>query len=278
MAISASDVKALREKTGAGMMDCKKALTEANGDFAQAERILKELGLAAAAKRSDRETNEGRVFTLIKDGKAVILELGCETDFVARNTDFIKYGNTLVEKILNENLTEANEALTGIVQEAVGIIKENITISRFANITVADDEYVVDYVHGEGTIGVIIKLGLENASLKTNDAVKEFAFDTALHVAAFNPQYLDKESVDPAYLKEQEEIFTTQAKNLGKPENVVAGIVKGKLNKHMSEICLQEQPFVKDDKMSVQKKAEAISKEIGGKIFIKEYIYYGIGK
>lgn len=278
MAISASDVKSLREKTGAGMMDCKKALTEANGDFAQAERILKELGLAAAAKRSDRETNEGRVFTLIKNGKAVILELGCETDFVARNNDFIKYGKTIAEKIIDENITEVNDELNGMIQEAVGIIKENITISKFSCIDIADNEYVVDYVHGEGTIGVLIKLGLEKPDLKNNEAVKEFAFDTALHVAAFNPQFLDSNAVDPAYLKEQEEIFTTQAKNLGKPENVVIGIVKGKLNKHMSEICLQDQPFVKDDKLSVQKKAEAISKEVGGKIFVKDYTYYGIGK
>ncbi|MBN2511196.1 MAG: elongation factor Ts [Spirochaetales bacterium] len=278
MAISASDVKALRDKTGAGMMDCKKALTDANGDFAQAERILKELGLAAAAKRSDRETNEGRVFTMLKTDKAAILELACETDFVARNNDFIRYGNSILEKIIDNSLTEANDEIDGMIKEAVGIIKENITISKFALMSISESEYVVDYVHGEGTIGVLVKLGLENNSLKSHATVKEFAFDTALHVAAFNPQYLDQQSVDPAYLKEQEEIFTTQAKNLGKPENVVAGIVKGKINKHMSEICLQDQPFVKDDKVSVQKKAEMVSKEAGGKVFVKEFIYYRIGK
>ena len=278
MAISASDVKALREKTGAGMMDCKKALTEANGDFNQAERILKELGLAAAAKRSDRETNEGRIFTLVKNLKAGILEMGCETDFVARNKDFINYGNTILEKIIDEGLSEVTSELEEIVKEAVSIIKENITISKFKIIDIADNELVVDYVHGEGTIAVLIKLGLENAGLKDNDTVKEFAFDTALHVAAFNPAYLDVNSVEPDYLKEQEDIFRTQAKNLGKPENVVEGIVKGKLNKHMSEICLQNQPFVKDDKVSVSKKASEISKEAGGTVTVKDFVYYGIGK
>ena len=278
MAISASDVKALREKTGAGMMDCKKALTKADGNFDQAERILKELGLAAAAKRSDRETNEGRVFTKISGNKAGILEIGCETDFVARNKDFIGYGDQIIGKIIDDNIGEVNDVLKAIVQEAVGKIKENMAITRFKVWDIGDDELVIDYIHGEGSIGVLVKLGLESSSLKENSEVKAFAFDTALHVAAFNPAYLDRDAVEPEYLKEQEEIFTVQAKNLGKPEKVVQGIVKGKLNKHLSEICLQNQPFVKDDKVSVADKAKQISKEVGGKVVVKDFLYYGIGK
>ena len=258
-------------------MECKKALVEADGDASRAEKILKELGLAAAAKRSGRATNEGRVFTTVRDSTAAILEMGCETDFVARNTEFIEYGNRILDKIATEKLTGTNPELEGMVTELVSKIKENITIARFAQIPVAKDEFAVDYVHGEGSIGVIVKLKLEKPELADSPRVKEFAFDTALHIAAFNPLYLDPKAVDPAYLKEQEEIFTVQAKNLGKPENVVQGIVKGKINKHMSEICLLNQGFVKEDKKSVSQVAAEVSKEVGGQVTIAEYIYYAVG-
>ena len=277
MGISAADVKNLREKTGAGMMECKKALVEADGDFAQAEKILKELGLAAAAKRSGRATNEGRVFTLVTDSAAGILEMGCETDFVARNTEFIEYGNKILEKIVADGLTESTPELEALVTEAVSKIKENITISRFATTALGDNEFAVDYVHGEGNIGVIVKFDVEKPELKQNERVKEFAFDTALHIAAYNPLYLDRDSVDAGYLKEQEEIFTAQAKNLDKPENVLQGIIKGKLNKHLSEICLLNQGFVKEEKKSVAQVAQEVSKEAGGNVTIKEYFYYAVG-
>ena len=277
MGISAADVKQLRDKTGAGMMECKKALVEADGDFKKAEKILKELGLAAAAKRSGRATEEGRIFTLINDSKAALLEMGCETDFVARNTDFIKYGNKILAMIAAEGLTETNAEIDALVAEAVSKIKENINVSRFVFTPIADNEMCVDYVHGEGSIGVVVKLGLEKPELKNNDKVKEFAFDTALHIAAYNPLYLDKDSVDPDYLKEQEEIFTAQAKNLGKPENVLQGIIKGKLSKHLSEICLLNQGFVKEEKKSVAQVAQEISKEAGGTVTVKGYYYYAVG-
>ena len=277
MAISAADVKTLRDKTGAGMMECKKALVEADGDFAKAEKILKELGLAAAAKRSSRATNEGRVFTKINDSRAAILELGCETDFVARNKEFIESGKNLVSKIADDGLTEKTPELDAIVTDIISKIKENMAISRFKTLTVADDELAVDYVHGEGSIGVIVKFGLEKPEIADNPRVKEFTFDVALHIAAFNPLYLDKDSVDPAYLKEQEEIFTVQANKLDKPANVVQGIVKGKLNKHLAEICLLNQGFVKEEKKSVSQVMDEVSKEVGGKICIKEYIYYAVG-
>ena len=277
MAVSAADVKALREKTGAGMMECKKALVETDGDFSRAEKFLKELGLAAAAKRSGRATNEGRIFTRIGDSTAAILEMGCETDFVARNTEFIEYGSKILEKIATEKLAETSPELEGMVTELVSKIKENITITRFAQMPVADDELAIDYVHGEGSIGVIVKLKLEKPELAESARVREFAFDTALHIAAFNPLYLDQKAVDPAYLKEQEEIFTVQANNLGKPENVVQGIVKGKINKHMSEICLLNQGFVKEDKKTLSQVAAEVSKEAGGLVTITEYIYYAVG-
>lgn len=277
MAISAADVKTLRDKTGAGMMECKKALVESDGDFARAEKILKELGLAAAAKRSGRATNEGRVFTLVTDSRAAILELGCETDFVARNKEFIESGENIIRKITQDGITEKTPELDALVTDVVSKIKENITIARFRTMAVADNELAVDYIHGEGNIGVLVKFALEKPELADLPRVKEITFDVALHIAAYNPLYLDKDAVDPAYLKEQEDIFTAQAKNLDKPDNVVQGIVKGKLNKHLSEICLLNQGFVKEEKKSVSQVMDEVSKDVGGKISIKEYVYYAVG-
>jgi elongation factor Ts len=276
--IQASDVKKLRDKTGAGMMECKKALQEAGGDYEKAEKILKELGLAAAAKRSGRATEEGRVFTRIDDIKAGILELSCETDFVARNNDFIKLGESLLTKIMDENVKSVTDELETRVKEEISKLKENISIRRFDTLPVGENELVVEYIHGEGRIGVLVKASVEKPELAAHEKVKEFVFDCALHIAAFNPKYLSAENVDEQYMKEQEEIFTVQAKNLGKPENVVQGIVKGKLNKHMSEICFLKQGFVKDDKQSVEEVMKHVSKEAGGKINIIEYIYYSIGE
>ncbi len=258
-------------------MECKKALVESDGDFAKAEKILKELGLAAAAKRSGRATNEGRVFSLVTDSRAVILELGCETDFVARNKEFIESGEKIIRKIADDGLTESTPELEALVTEVVSKIKENITIARFKSLPVGDNEIAVDYVHGEGNIGVLVKFSLEKSDMITDSRVKEFAFDTALHIAAYNPLYLDKDAVDPAYLKEQEEIFTVQAKNLDKPDNVVQGIVKGKLNKHLSEICLLNQGFVKEEKKSVSQVMDEVSKDVGGKLTINDYVYYAVG-
>jgi elongation factor Ts len=275
--IQASDVKKLRDKTGAGMMECKKALQEAGGDYGKAEKILKELGLAAAAKRSGRATEEGRVFTRIDDIKAGILELSCETDFVARNNDFIKLGESLLTTIMDKNLKSVTDELETRVKEEISKLKENISIRRFDTLPVGENELVVEYIHGEGRIGVLVKASVEKPELSAHEKVKEFVFDCALHIAAFNPKYLSAENVDKQYMKEQEEIFTVQAKNLGKPENVVQGIVKGKLNKHLSEICFLKQGFVKDDKQSVEEVMKQVSKEAGGKINIIEYIYYSIG-
>lgn len=278
MDIKAQDVKKLREKTGAGMLDCKNALVKAEGDFAKAEKILKELGLAAAAKRSDRSTTEGRVFSKVVENKAGLLELSCETDFVARNTDFIELGNGLLEKILREDIKEPGDQLEGMVKDAIARIKENINLRRFTTLEVASDEYVAEYIHGEGSIGVLVKLKADNPDLLKNEKAQQFAFDCALHIAAFNPLFLSPDSVDDVYLKEQEEIFTVQAKNLGKPDNVVAGIVKGKLNKHLSEICFVKQGFVKDDKTPVEKVLEALNKEIGGTLSIVDFRYYRVGE
>ncbi len=278
MEIKPADVKKLRDQTGAGMMDCKSALTEACGEFDKAVKILKEKGLAAAAKRSSRATEEGRIFTKLKTGKAVILELSCETDFVGRNENFIKLGNDLAEEIINSGAESVNEKLSGMVTAAISVLKENMTLKRFKTILVANNEYAADYIHGTGNIGTIIKLKAENPAVFEKEILKTLAVDLTLHAAAFAPVALSEKDIPAEYIKEQEEIFKKQTENLGKPENVIQGIIKGKINKHLAEICFLNQPFVKDDKRKVSQVLADISKEAGSKIELSGYLYYRLGE
>ncbi len=278
MEIKAADVKKLRDKTGAGMMDCKKALNEAGGDFAKAEKYLKELGLAAAAKRSGRATNEGRVFAKVGKDRAALVELACETDFVARNEDFIALGEALLELVISKGYTEINEEMESMVKDTISTIKENMSVKRITSLEIGEGELVSDYIHGNGAIGVLVKLKADKKELVEKSAVKEFAFDTALHIAAFNPLYLNRSDVEESYRQEQEGIFRKQAENLGKPEKVLEGIVQGKLNKHFSEICLLDQGFVKEEKQSVSSVLAQVAKEAGGKLDIAAYRYFRVGE
>ena len=281
MEIKPIDVKNLRERTGAGMGDCKKALIEAEGNIEQAVKILKEKGLAAAAKRSARATKEGKIFTKIKGNKAVILELNCETDFVSRNEKFIALGDKLTDEIIATGAKEVTPALSTLVTEAIGVIKENMTLPRFKVLEIADNEYAAQYVHGVGNIGVIVKFKADSKALFDNAAVKAFAFDCALHVAAFAPVALSPDKISADYIKEQTEIFQAQMdqdpKMAEKPDKVKAGILQGKLNKHFAEICFLDQAFVKDDKKKVSQVMAETAKAAGGKLEIAEYVYYKLG-
>jgi elongation factor Ts len=276
MEIKATDVKKLREKTGAGMMDCKNALAKTDGDFDKAERLLKEQGLAAAVKKSDRVTNSGKIFVKILPTKGILLELTCETDFVARNAMFLELGEALIAKVAAQNLTAPTEELQLMVKEAIGKIKENMQLRRIVTMPVAANEALVEYVH-DNRIGVMLRFALGDAKLKDNPRVKEILFDSALHAAAFAPLFLSRDKVSPAFLKEQEEILTKQAENLGKPANVLQGIIKGKVAKMLSEICFLEQPFVKDDKRKMSKVLEDLSKEVGGTVTLVDYAYVKLG-
>ena len=279
MAITAADVKKLREKTGAGMMDCKKALEEAGGDFEKAERILKELGKAAAEKRSGRATNEGRIFVATEGNRAVVLELACETDFVARNESFVALGEDLTRDILARNLSEADETLLTKVKDAISTIKENMSLRRFGVLEKSDNQIFSSYIHGDsGRIGGAVVVQADKNELLQKQEVTDFAFDVALHAVAFRPTFLSADTVDEAYLKEQEEIFLTQARNMDKPEKVLQGIAQGKLRKHLAEICLLEQGFVKDEKKKVGDVAKEVSKAVGGTITVTDYLVYSVGE
>jgi elongation factor Ts len=284
--ISAADVKKLREKTGAGPMECKKALQDSNGEFEKAEKLLKEKGLAAVEKRSGRATNEGKVFIKITgDGlsgaSAVLVELASETDFVARNPEFIELGGKVAERALEKGYTEPNEELSAMVTGLATKIRENMGLKRLTVVKAADNEYLTSYIHGDGAIGVVVKLAADKAEALKNEEVKSLAFNIALHIAAFNPMALDRSKIDQAYIKEQEEIFRKQMEqdeNLSKkPANVIDNILKGKVNKYLQEICLLEQGYVKDEKLSVEKVLAATGKQAGAALSITGYVYFKVG-
>ncbi len=279
--ISASDVKKLRDITGAGMMDCKKALTQADGDFAGAEKILKEMGLAAVAKRQDRATENGRVF-VESDGKNVVmLSLSCETDFVAKNEDFKKLGEDLCKVILEKGYTEPNDELKAMVDALIAIIKENMNLVSFSLTAIPENGYCATYVHGEGAVAVSVVLTADNKAAFENEAVKEFAHDLALHCAAYKPQYLSDKVVEKAYEEEQLGIFRAQVaqdeKLASKPDKVKEGIVRGKLQKLYKEICFLDQAFVKDDSKSVAQALADCGKAAGAKLDIVSYAVFQAG-
>lgn len=277
MAISAADVKKLRDITGAGMMDCKKALNDAGGDMAQAEKILKEMGLAAVAKRQDRATENGRVFTAVKGDKAVLLELSCETDFVAKNEQFKALGEDICKVVLEKGITEVTDEIKDMVAALIAIIKENMAVKRLKVVDIPANGYAATYVHGEGAVAVVVVFTADNAEAFTLDAVKEFTHDCALHVAAFKPQFLKTSVVSKEFEEEQLSIFRKQVETMDKPEKVKEGIVRGKLNKLYSEICFLNQPFVKDDSVSVEKKMAEIGKAAGAKLEIVSCDYFQAG-
>ncbi|MDR0404028.1 MAG: translation elongation factor Ts [Treponema sp.] len=279
--VTAADVKKLREKTGAGMMECKNALVACDGDFAAAEKILKEKGLAAVEKRAGRATNEGKIFVKIQDSKAVLLELASETDFVARNPEFIALGETLAGKILEKGYTEPVEELNSLVTDLATKIRENMSLKRLTVLNAAAGEYMTQYIHGNGNIGIVVKLGADKPEAFENEEVRAFAFNIALHVAAFNPAAIGRDNIDAAWLKEQEDIFRKQMEQdesiKNKPANVVENILKGKVNKFLKEICLLDQGYVKDEKLSVSQALAEISKTAGAAITIRDYVYYKVG-
>ncbi len=282
--ISAADVKKLREKTGAGMMECKNALVSSEGDFAKAEKLLKEKGLAALEKRAGRATNNGKVFIKMKDDNsaAVLVELNAETDFVARNPDFIALGEKIAADALQKGVTAPNDELSGLVQELATKIRENMGLKRLCQVKASSNEFLTQYIHGDGNIGVVVKCESDKPEIFKTEDVKSFIFSIALHIAAFNPLAIDKTKVDQAWLKEQEEIFKVQMgqdeKLKGKPENVLEGILKGKVSKYLSEICLMDQGYVKDEKITVAKAVEECGKKAGAKLTVTEYVYYRVGE
>lgn len=286
---TAKDVMALRELTQAGMMDCKKALTECEGDFEKAKDYLREKGLAAAAKKAGRIAAEGIVssYNSSDSGVAVIIEVNCETDFVAKTDDFHAFVDKLAEQVAKKNPADVDELLaqdavyaSGLtvsetLNEMVAKIGEKISIRRFTRY-----EGVVDtYIHLGGRIGVLVDMDAP-ASLKDNEEFKQVAHDVAMHIAAARPSYLNREDVPEAELEHEKEINRNMALNEEKPKPaaVIEKMLVGRIEKFYKEICLLEQLFVKDTSLSIAQVLEKASKDLGAKISVKRFTRYEMGE
>ncbi len=286
MAFTAKDVKALREKTGCGMMDCKKALTEANGDMDAAVDILREQGLAKAAKKAGRIAAEGVAFAETNDDSTVgvVIEVNAETDFVAKNADFQAFVKSLADTVIESNpadvdaLAEAtvcgtDVTVAALLQEKIQTIGENIKIRRFARL----DGVVTTYVHAGGRIGVLVRFDT-TPEIAAKDEFKTYAKDVAMQIAAINPTYLNKDSVPAEDIEHEKKILTEQVMNEGKPANIAEKIVMGKIAKFYKENCLVDQIFVKDNDLTVQKYTDKVGKELGGKIVITDFVRFEKGE
>lgn len=285
MAVTAQMVKELREMTGAGMMDCKKVLVETDGDMEKAVDLLREKGLAKAAKKAGRVAAEGLVkFAFSSDAKkASIIEVNSETDFVAKNEDFIGFVSKLAEIALEatdesvENFMNVAYGEEGTVQDAlnnkIATIGENMNIRRFHKMEEPGCVYV-GYSHGGGKIGVVV--GLETEA--TAEEVAVVGKDVAMQVASMNPQFLDESAISQEYLEHEKEILVQQALAEGKPANIVEKMVTGRLKKELKETCLVEQKFVKNGDLSVKQYVDEVGKEIGKSIKVVSMVRFEVGE
>jgi len=274
MAITAQLVKELRKKTGAGMMDCKKALVETNGDIDAAIDYLREKGLSSAGKKADRIAAEGTTYILVEGNEAVILEVNAETDFVAKNDQFKELVQSLAKQLLEAKPESVEAALEvknaeGVsvadqISSAVATIGEKITLRRFEVKTKTDADAFGSYLHMGGRIGVLVVLE------GSTDEIA--AKDVAMHIAAINPKYVSREEVSAEEVDRERKVLTEQALNEGKPENIVAKMVEGRLGKFFEQICLLDQQFVKDS----DKKVRDFIKSTGGNV--TSFVRYEVGE
>ena len=293
MAITAAMVKELREMTGAGMMDCKKALGETNGDMEAAVDFLREKGLATAQKKAGRIAAEGIVVTKLTDDAkaAVVVEVNSETDFVAKNDTFREFVEAVATQAVNSDAADmdafmeekwnADESKTvkDALVEKVAVIGENLKIRRFEKV-VAENGCVVSYIHGGGRIGVIV----DADTTVVNDAVKEALTNIAMQIAALNPKYVSRDEISEEYIAHEKEILLAQIMNdpkeSQKPEKVINGMIEGRVSKELKEICLVDQVYVKaeDGKQTVAKYLDEVSKAVGTPVSVKRFVRFETGE
>ena len=284
MSITAAMVSELRKQTGAGMMDCKKALTETGGDMQEAVDFLRKKGLAAAAKKSGRVAAEGAVVAASQGAVGALVEVNAETDFVAKNEAFQAFVSSVRDIALASDVSDV-EALKTLAFPGTGrtvgeelthqiaTIGENMSIRRLARVN-AGQGVVASYVHGAGKIGVLVELQTSSE----DERVVELGKQIAMHVAAAAPQYLDRASVPPEVVEKEKEIMRVKALDSGKPENIVDKIILGQINKYFGDVCLIEQAFVIDPDQTVGKVVAALGKELGSEIKLNSYVRYQLGE
>ena len=283
MAITASMVKELREMTGAGMMDCKKALNETNGDMDAAIEFLRKNGQAKAEKKAGRIAAEGIVKTVVKDNKAAIVEVNSETDFVAKNEEFVEFVDKLADLALTAESDDI-EAFKAMAYEGEGTvldalnskiakIGENMNVRRFHKMA-TDGVVYTGYIHGGGKIGVVVGIKTD----ASEDEIAVCAKDVAMQVASMNPKFVDETQVDQAWLESEKEIAKQQLLNEGKPEAMLERIIPGKVKAILKEVCLVDQKFVKNGDMTVAQYVDSVAKEIGKPMQVVEMVRYEVGE
>ena len=282
--ITAQMVKELRETTGAGMLDCKKALQEVEGNMEKAIDLLREKGLSKAAKKADRVAAEGLVTIEVNadNTAAAIVEVNSETDFVAKNEDFkvfvkdaaemaLATEKTTVEELLAENHAEG-KALKDVLNDRIAKIGEKLDFRRFEKLTT--EGQIAGYIHGAGKIGVLVELLTESR----DERVLTMGRDIAMQVAAMNPKYVSRDDVDQEYIAHETEILTQQALNEGKPANIVEKMIKGRLEKQLKEVCLLEQPFVKNGDLTIKALVAETAKKVGADITLGRVVRFEVGE
>ena len=288
MAITAGMATELRDMTGAGMMDCKKALTETNGDMDAAVEFLRKNGQAKAEKKAGRIAAEGIVKTVVKDDKvAAIVEVNSETDFVAKNDEFQSFVDAVVNQIVDSEVADmdafmaapwaadTSKTVKDALVEKIAVIGENLNIRRFEKIS-AESGCVVSYIHGGGRIGVLVVADTD----VVNDEIKTCLKNVAMQVAAMSPKYVSRDEVSQEYMDHEKEILLAQAKkeNPEKPDNIIEKMIIGRLNKEMKEICLLDQVYVQDSDLTVAKYVDKVAKENGAKMTVKKFIRFETGE
>lgn len=287
MAITASMVKELRELTGAGMMDCKKALNETNGNMEEAIEFLRKNGEAKAVKKAGRIAAEGIVMAEVRDDKtAAIVEVNSETDFVAKNAEFQGFVKAVVNQAIGSDSKDmdsfmaeawnedASKTVKDALTEKIAVIGENLNIRRFEKLE--SDGCIVAYIHGGGRIGVLVEADTD----VVNDEIKTCLKNVAMQVAAMSPKYVSRDEVSQEFLDKEKEILLAQAKkeNPEKPDNIIEKMIIGRLNKEMKEICLLDQTYVQDSDLTVAKYVEKVAKENGANVTVKKFVRFETGE
>lgn len=292
MAITAAMVKELRELTGVGMLDCKKALAETDGDMDKAVEFLREKGLAASAKKAGRIAAEGIVVVKVTDDNktGVMVEVNSETDFVAKNPVFVEYVGQVADQVIGSDAADIDALLeetwkaepeytvSQALSQKVAVIGENLKIRRFAKFVKSESGRIVSYVHGGGRIGVLVELLCANES----EALDELGKNVAMQIAALNPKFIATEDVPQEFIDHEMEILVKQAqedpKNANKPANILEKMVTGRLKKELKEFCLLEQPYVKDGDMTVKQYVDSVAKEVGAPIKVSRVVRFETGE
>ena len=287
MAVSAAMVKELREMTGAGMVDCKNALTATDGNIEKAMEFLREKGLAAAAKKSGRLASEGLVMSFVSDdgARGSIVEVNSETDFVAKNQDFRTFveqvanlamgpPTSTIESFLEESWTFGEGTVKDALTNKVAVIGENLSIRRKEVFIKENSGAIVAYIHGGGRVSVLIELVCE----KDGEALDEAGRNLAMQIAAMNPKFVARTDVPQDFIDKEREILKQQALNEGKPEKIVEKMVEGRLTKSLTDFCLLEQEYVKDGDMTVTKYLESVGGQMGAPVSVKRFVRYETGE